>query len=181
MYADQTLTPKEAIRLCALGTLALAPMPYGQLASSIRHFVGHVLGPSLDVMGTSIELLKYEGLVAPADGSGSADDATIAITEAGRRELRSLLTAGIRAAATEFNRLIVALKFRFLHLLEADEQRHQAELLRDALEREIERLAELRSHHAGERGHFVDWLDREIEALESRRGWLTALCGRLAG
>ncbi|MBT5428342.1 MAG: hypothetical protein HOK89_00350, partial [Rhodospirillaceae bacterium] len=33
MFADNTLTPKEAVRLCALGTLALGPTRYGALAN----------------------------------------------------------------------------------------------------------------------------------------------------
>ncbi|HYN38325.1 MAG TPA: hypothetical protein VES39_03645, partial [Rhodospirillales bacterium] len=69
MYADQTLTPKEAIRLCALGTLALAPMRYGELAVSIRHFISRVIGPTPEIMGHSLELLKYEGLVETVEGS----------------------------------------------------------------------------------------------------------------
>lgn len=179
MYSDNTLTPKEAVRLCALGTLALAPSRYSQLASSVRHFVGHILGPSLDLMGTSIELLKYEGLVAPVGGVGGADDGLLELTAAGRKELRALLTAGVRAAATEFNRLVVALKFRFLHLIEPEERRIQADLLLDAADREVARLTELRRQHAGDAGHFVGWLDREIEALESRRAWLAGLRDRL--
>ena len=90
MYTDNTLTPKEAVRLCALGTLSIQPMPYGAqssmsygaqssmpygaLAESIRHFVSHVIGPSLDVMGQSIELLRYEGLVDFIQNDGEDDD-----------------------------------------------------------------------------------------------------------
>ena len=32
MYRDNTLIPTEAIRLAALGTLAMRPMRYGDLA-----------------------------------------------------------------------------------------------------------------------------------------------------
>ncbi|MBT5939232.1 MAG: hypothetical protein HOG95_04830, partial [Rhodospirillaceae bacterium] len=31
MYADNTLTPREAVRLCALGTLAANPVSYDDL------------------------------------------------------------------------------------------------------------------------------------------------------
>ena len=68
MYSDSTLTPREAIRLCALGTLAgrsqatSSPMTYDELASAVRHFVSRITGPSLDLMGESIELLRFEGL-----------------------------------------------------------------------------------------------------------------------
>ncbi len=175
MYADNTLTPKEAVRLCALGTLALGPQRYGALAHGIRHFVGRVMGPSLDVMGPSIELLRYEGLIEPPAGAGAADDAELRITEAGRDELRALLTANVRATATEFNKLVLALKFRFLHLLDKDEQRAQADLLVEACENELARLDDLRQHHADDAGYLVAWLDHDIRLLESRLAWLEDL------
>ena len=70
MYADNTLTPKEAIRLCALGTLAAGPIRYADLATSIRHFISRITGPSLDLMAESIELLRYEGLVDQGRDAG---------------------------------------------------------------------------------------------------------------
>lgn len=156
MYADKTLTPKEAVRLCALGTLAAGPQRYGALANAIRHFISHVTGPSLDVMGASVELLKVEGLVEAVDGEGRDDDAMLAITDDGKAELKNLLTANIRAQASEMNKLIVALKFRFLHLLDAGDQRMQADILIEAAENELARLCDLRQYHAGDGGHLVD-------------------------
>lgn len=181
MFADNTLTPKEAIRLCALGTLAQGGrMRYGALAHAIRHFAQRVLGPSLELMGTSIELLRLEGLVAAVDGQGMEDDATLELTEAGRRELRTLLTANIRAATTDLNKLIVALKFRFLHLLAEAERIAQVDLLTEASERELARLEDLRRHHADDPGYLAAWLDHDIRALEQRLEWLRAFQDRLA-
>lgn len=80
MFADKTLTPREAVRLCALGTIAAAPMRYSELASSVRHFISRLAGPSVDLLGTSIELLRYEGLVDAIGGEGMEDDAQLAIT-----------------------------------------------------------------------------------------------------
>ena len=172
MYADNTLTPKEAIRLCALGTLALGPKQYSALANAIRHFTGHMLGPSLDLMGTSIELLKYEGLIVATDEAGTTDDAELRITESGRIELRSLLTSGLRSGAAELNKLITALKFRFLHLLDSKDQIDQADLLIEVCENELARLDDLRHYHAGDEGFVVEWLDHEVGQVESRLAWL---------
>jgi hypothetical protein len=177
MFADQTLTPKEAIRLAALGTLALQPMSYGALAVAIRHFVARVIGPTSEIMGHSIELLRYEGLVEAAEGSG--DTALLRLTAAGASELRSLLTANLRPADTALNKLVLALKFRFLHLLDPAEQRAQAELLLDTCEQELARIEDLRAHHAGDAGHLVAWLDQDIGALQTRRAWLQAFRDRL--
>jgi len=172
MFADNTLTPKEAVRLCALGTLAVGPLRYGELANSIRHFISRITGPSLDVMGQSIELLKYEGLLEAQNGVGMEDDAVLAITDAGRAELKTLLSANIRTAATEINKLVVALKFRFLHLLDDAEKEAQAELLIETTESELARLEDLRQHHASDEGYLGQWLDHDIDLLDTRLSWL---------
>ena len=179
MYADNTLTPKEAVRLCALGTLASKPMRYSALVNAIRHFVSHITGPSLEVMGTSLELLKYEGLVTAVDGIGMEDDAVLKITESGDAELRALLTANVRAQASEMNKLIVALKFRFLHLLDETDQRNQADILIEGQEIELARLDQLRQHHAEDGEYLLEWLDHDIQELESRLAWLRDFRDRL--
>jgi len=177
MYADNTLTPKESIRLCALGSLALQPMRYGELAISIRHFISRVIGPTPEIMGHSIELLKYEGLVEAVDGSGEGE--LLRITDDGRAEMRALLTANLRPSNTELNTLITALKFRFLHLLDPAEQAAQADLLLAAVEREIARVADLRAHPSGGAGLLPEWLDHHLAQLEARMAWLERLRDRL--
>lgn len=172
MYADNTLTPKEAIRLCALGTLAQTPMRYSQLASSVRHFVSRLSGPSLDLMGTSIELLRYEGLVEGIDGVGMEDDAELRLTAEGRESLRTLLISRVRANFNNVTQLIVALKFRFMHLLNDEDRADQITLLLETCEEELARLIDLREHHADDEGHLIAWLDHDIEEFESRLEWL---------
>lgn len=180
MFSDNTLTPKEAIRLCALGTLALRPLRYSALATAIRTFVSHIQGPTLEMMGSSIELLRFEGLVAPVDGVGQEDDATLRITADGEAELKVLLSARIRATATELNKLVIALKFRFLHLLAVDEQRDQIDMLIDVMENEHTRLDALRHGHDETVGHLNDWLDHDTGSLAERIAWLRAFRDRLA-
>ncbi len=174
MFTDNTLTPKEAVRLCALGILATRPMSYAALAESVRHFVSHVIGPSLDVMGQSIELLRYEGLVEN-NGSGNDDDIELLITETGRAAFQELLCANMRLGATELNKLIVALKFRFLHLLSPEIQIQQIAVLKDVSENELARLSELRRHHSADDGYIVGWLDHDITLIESHLSWLQSL------
>lgn len=181
MFADNTLTPKEAVRLCALGTVARAPMRYSELAGSVRHFLSRVAGPQLDLMGMSIELLRYEGLVEAIDGQGMEDDAQVAITEGGRRELKALLTARLRPG-TDLSKLIIALKMRFLDLLEQKEQQAQADLLIEMVEGELTRLIDLRGSFAtndSDPCHLTDWLDHDIQLLENRLAWLEEFHDRL--
>ncbi len=177
MFADNTLTPKEAIRMCALGTLAQAnvSMRYSELANAIRHFTSRVTGPSIDIMGTSIELLKYEGLVDAVEGIGMEDDALLALTDAGRRELTALMTSRVRAQGGEVNKLIITLKLRFLHILSCDEQIRQTELMIESTETEIARLDDLRSAHANDSGYLNAWLNHDIHQLESHLAWLNDL------
>jgi len=172
MFADNTLTPKEAVRLCALGTLALRSMSYAMLANSVRHFVSRITGPSLDVMGVSIELLIYEGLIEAVNGVGMTDDAELAITDGGRDELKTLLKANVRPAATEISKLVVSLKFRFLHLLDQADRLDQADLLIEMTENELARLDDLCRHHADNEGYLVGWLNHDIGLLKSRLVWL---------
>lgn len=171
MFADSTLTPKEALRVCALGTVAAAPLRYSALAGSVRHFCSRVIGPSLDLMGMSIEMLRYEGLVEAVDGQGMEDDALLAITEAGRRELKILLTARLRPFS-DISKLVVALKFRFMHLLEPKERSAQIDMLLDVAEAELTRLEDLRQSCADEDQALLAWLDHDIEQSRQRLTWL---------
>lgn len=179
MYADNTLTPKEAVRLCALGYLAERDMRYSELAAAVRHFTGRVMGPTLELLGTSLELLRYEGLLAPVSGAGMEDDALLALTGRGRGEFFTLLTARLRPAS-DLSKLVVALKFRFLHLLQPVDKTAQAELLIETCESELHRLLDLRGHQAQETGYLTDWLDHEIGQLESRLTWLEDFAAQIA-
>ena len=83
MYRDNTLIPTEAIRLAALGTLEAGPRHYADLAREVRGFASRFTGPSLDILGSSLELLRCERLVEPVDRAGTEDNALLALTEAG--------------------------------------------------------------------------------------------------
>ena len=52
-----------------------------------RHFTSRIVGPSLDLMGTSLELLRYDGLIEALDGTGMEDNAVLTVT--GGRRARS--------------------------------------------------------------------------------------------
>ena len=170
MYADNTLTPREAIRLCALGTLAQGPLKYDDLVHAVRHFVGRITGPSLELMGDSIELLKFEGLAAAGpDG----ENPKLTITADGRQILFELLNANVRSGGSDLNELILALKFRFLHLLPADRQATQIDIFIEVGETELARLEDLRRHHDTDPGHLTGWLDQDIHRTELRLDWLT--------
>lgn len=164
MYRDKSLLPKEGIRLAALGLLASeGPMGYTALAQAVRQFTGTFWGPTLDVMSSSIELLRFEGLIEV----GADADRLVAITAAGRAHLNELLESGVRAPSSDFRKLVVALKLRYLHLLPEDEQADQLALLAEACAGERARLADLRTREGNGAPGFLAWLDHEIARIDA--------------
>ena len=178
MFRDNSLIPTEAVRLAALGFLAEGQRRYGDLAAEIRHFTSAIAGPSLELMGTSLELLRYEGLVAASSDPGLAENAMLAITPAGRAALDALLKARLRAPLGDYNRLAVLLKLRFLHILAETEQRIQMALIAESVDSERLRLDELRRSQGTAPAAFRDWLDHDIAALETRLAAISTGAGR---
>jgi DNA-binding PadR family transcriptional regulator len=180
MYRDNTLIPKEAVRLIALGVLFSRDMHYAELAEDVRHFTQRIVGPSLDLVGTPLELLVVEGLIEPVEGRGMEDNALLRITDAGRTEMQRLMTSSVRAPINDINKLIIAVKMRFLHVLDGEDRQEQVDLLVEMIERELARLTDLRAAYAEEPGHFLDWLDQDIAATRARLAWFRDLQERVA-
>jgi DNA-binding PadR family transcriptional regulator len=179
MYKDNSLVPSEAIRLAALGLLARQERSYADLARDIRHFTARIVGPSLDLLGPSLELFKVEGLMEAADAAPAHDEQFMQLTDAGQQEFRRLMTAKLRGPMGEVNKLIIALKMHFLDLLAREEQLAQIEMLEETCDRELARLGDLRGHHSDEATFLTSWLDHEIDEVDSRRQWLRRLRERL--
>jgi len=173
MYRDRTLLPKEAMRLAVLGMLAGKAMGYAGLASELRHFTSRIVGPSLELTGSSIELLRLEGLIAKTDGE------LLGLTGPGRAELIELLSSGVRGPFDGINRLVLVLKLRFLHLLDRESQRGQAEMMIEAAETELARIEDLRKHNAAESGHLPAFLTHDADEARSRLEWFRDLRAKL--
>ena len=181
MYRDNTLIPAEAVRLAALGSLVEGEKSYGELAREIRFFVARIVGPSLDLLGTSLELLRLEGLIAAKDGTAAIeslpDDSMLHVTEDGRTAFHTLMTSNVRGLASDLSRLVIALKMRFFPLLPETDRHEQAEILAEACESELARLKDLRQSYGD--GFLAEWLDHEITEATERHDWFTALDGRV--
>lgn len=175
MFSDNSLLPKETIRLAALGILSEGPRAYADLANAVRQFVGRIAGPSLELTGPSIEMLRYEGLVEPTTDE---KDPPLALTDDGRAEMLTLLKATVRPPLTDMSKLVIALKMRFLPLLDSDERRDQVDLLIDACELELARLSDL-SDPLSDEPYFQDWLRHDIALVDSRLTWLHELRDRV--
>ena len=175
MYRDHTLIPSEAIRLLALGLLAEAPLQYADLAREVRHVTARLVGPSLDLISAPLELLKVEGLVQTLEGQGTADNPQLMITDSGRQEIERLLGAGVRAASSDINKLILAIKLRFMHLLPRTAQALQADMLVEVAEKELTRLRDLLQSGSGAHSRLPAWLTLEIAQAEARLAWFRDL------
>jgi Putative AphA-like transcriptional regulator len=177
---DQSLIPSEATRFAALGELRHAPMAMGELSIAVRRFTSRMLGPSLDILGTSIEALRHEGLIEPTGpragpGQSLKAESMLALTQAGRAALMVYLTGRVRAPMTDLSRLIVALKLRFLDVLDDQGRRAQLDQLAELAEGELVRLNDLKQSY-GE-GLFADWLAQEIAETQSRLAWYRRRAG----
>lgn len=181
MYRDNTLIPAEAVRLAALGSLVESEKSYGDLAREIRFFVARIVGPSLDLLGTSLELIRVEGLIEAVDGTSATetlpDDGLLRITPEGRDAFQTLMVSNVRGLANDLSRLVIALKMRYLPLLPEDDRHEQAEILAEACESELARLRDLRANYGN--GYLAEWLDREIAEATERHEWFIALDSRI--
>ena len=175
MYRDNTLIPSEAIRLAALGVLMEQDMSYAALVRETRYFIERIIGPSLDLLGSSLELLRFEGLIGNQDGGTDADDPMLRISESGRDAFATLMTSNVRAPVNDVSRLVLALKMRFLHLLGDEDCMHQGEMLEEMCETELARLRDLRARYSA--GRLGGWLDLEIRQMEERLAWFRDLEG----
>jgi len=169
MLRDNSLIPIEAVRLCALGRLMQGELAYGELAGEVRHFTSRMVGPSLDLLGTSIELLRLEGLLDAVNGKGG-DDPTrlLRITDAGREAFRDLMRARVRMPGSDVGKLVLALKLRFLDLLTPEDRQEQIDLMEDVYLQERARLVDLRQRAEH---HLAAWLDLEIGQIDQRLAW----------
>jgi hypothetical protein len=149
----------------------MRPRVYADLARDIRNFTARIVGPSLDLLGPSLELLKVEGLMEAVDPKAPHDSQTVRLTKDGETELQRLLNANLRGPMGEVNKLIVALKLYFLDLLTPEQRRQQLEMLMEVCDRELIRLNDLRVHHVDTDSALLPWLDHEIDEVQRRRDW----------
>jgi len=177
VYRDNSLIPKEAIRMAALGALVTQARSYAEIAAEVRQFAARIVGPSLDLLGTSIELLKLEGLIAPTGDGADLDTEMLCLTDDGRRALEAYLTTNIRPGTSDLNKLVIALKLRFIDVLGAEERLDQLEGLKRMYEGEQARLRDLADHDEWSDGLMPSWLDIELDMVARRIQWCDGLIG----
>src|SRR5262249_44504277 len=93
--------------------------------------------------------------------------------------LHRLLKAALRGPIGEVNKLIIALKLRFLDQLEREERMLQVEMLAETFEQELARLQDLKSHLGPANGYLGDWLAHDLAQVGERIAWFRDLLERL--
>lgn len=181
MYRDNSLIPKEAIRMAALGALVAKARSYADVAAEVREFAARIVGPSLDLLGTSIELLKLEGLIAPVGQASEGDAQLLRLTDEGRLALEAYLKTNIRPGTSDLNKLVIALKLRFIDVLGDEERLDQLEGLKRMYEGEQARLRDLANHDEWSGGLMPNWLDIELDMVTRRIQWCDELIKTCTG
>ena len=90
------------------------------------------------------------------------------------------MRASVRAPSSDgINKLVIALKLRFLHLLEPSSRREQVDSLLELYETELARLNDLASHHIDDPGLLAAWLEHDIAQVKARLAWFDGVIERL--
>ena len=171
MYRDNSLIPKEAIRMAALGALINGSRSYIDISTEVRQFSARIVGPSLDLLGTSIELLKLEGLIEVVENPDGDAEELLRLTTSGFQELKEYLRSTIRSGSSDLNKLVVALKLRFIEVLEPPERLDQLAGLQTMYQAERNRLQDLRKHKEWSAGLLPGLLDLELAVTDQRLSW----------
>ena len=172
MYRDRSLQPGETVKLIALGLLIEAPRTYADLANDIRYFTARIVGPSLDLLGSSLEILRLEGWIAPKEEDKAAGD-LISLTDSGYEQFLSLMNAPLRIPLNDSNRLALLTKLRFLSYLPEETRLDQIDLIEELVEKEQAWNAELARDFP--QTALGAWVEMESRDLSAKRAWLHTL------
>ena len=87
------------------------------------------------------------------------------------------LTSPLRPGVSDLNKLVLALKLRFIDQLDAEGRGEQLHALEVMYQGERARLADLAAHEEWGGGLLDDWLGHEIDQIDRRIEWVRGLRG----
>ena len=157
--------------MAALGALIERARSYDDIANEVRSFISRIVGPSLELMGTSIELLKLEGLIETVNDNDKADSSLLQLSPAGLQELKEYLRSNLKSRGSELNKLVIALKLRFIDILDDDERRDQLLAIRDMYHNEKRRLEDLKNQTTWLTGFLLESIELELFVVNKRIEW----------
>ncbi len=173
MYQDKPLTPSDAVKLAALGAVMSGDLSYASLARDIRYFAARVVGPSLDLLGSSLEILRLEGLIENKTTDNNLEKNILTITQSGKDIFNDLMGCMLRTPPDDASRLVYALKLRFLNFLDEDDKLDQIDLLREIAISELARFEDLQKTYGD--GYLRKALDMDISHARDKIIWFDSL------
>ena len=157
--------------MATLGALVEQERSYNDVSSEVRNFISRIVGPSLDLLGTSIELLKVEGLIEEGLKNGDPNQEILRLSESGMKELKDYLRSNLRLGGSDLNKLVVALKLRFIDVLDTEHKLEELLGLRTMYESELARLSDLQTQSQWLTGLLSASLKLELDIAEERINW----------
>ena len=120
------------------------------------------------MLGSSLEILKLEGLVTIDDQSEATknDQRRVTITQNGILRFEMLMNASLRVPMDDINRLVLLTKLRFLTYLPNEQQLDQLDLYLELVHKEQALLNNLITEHS--EGVLGEWLTMEQQTLKTR-------------
>ena len=157
--------------MAALGALIERARSYGDIANEVRSFISRIVGPSLELMGTSIELLKLEGLIETVNDNDKGDSSLLQLSPTGLQELKEYLRSNLKSGGSELNKLVIALKLRFIDILDDDERRDQLLAIRDMYHNEKRRLEDLKNQTTWLTGFLLESIELDLFLVNKKIEW----------
>ena len=157
--------------MAALGALVGRARSYDDIANEVRSFISRIVGPSLELMGTSIELLKLEGLIETVNDNDKGDSSLLQLSPAGLQELKEYLRSNLKSGGSELNKLVIALKLRFIDILDDDERRDQLLAIRDMYHNEKRRLEDLKNQTTWLTGFLLESIELDLFVVNKKIEW----------
>ena len=157
--------------MAALGALIERERSYDDIANEVRSFISRIVGPSLELMGTSIELLKLEGLIETVNDNDKGDSSLLQLSPTGLQELKEYLRSNLKSGGSEVNKLLIAFKLRFIDILDDNERRDQLLAIRDMYHNEKRRLEDLKNQTTWLTGFLLESIELELFVVNKRIEW----------
>ena len=137
----------------------------------MRSFISRIVGPSLELMGTSIELLKLEGLIETVNDNDADDESLLQLSPSGLQELKDYLRSNLKSGGSELNKLVIALKLRFIDILDDDERQDQLLAIRDMYHNEKRRLEDLKNQTTWLTGFLLESIELDLFLVNKKIEW----------
>ena len=117
------------------------------------------------------ELLKLEGLIETVNDNDKGDASLLQLSPAGLQELKEYLRSNLKSGGSELNKLVIALKLRFIDILDDDEKRDQLLAIRDMYHNEKRRLEDLKNQTTWLTGFLLESIELDLFIVNKKIEW----------